>query len=190
MFVGGVADAAGVELGEEVDGAAIGEGAELSADGRVLEGGHDVHHRFRRLESADIEEGAGVFAGGAAAAGGRAKLDGRGGGGAGDLDLEFFGALDEVFPGEGVGELRGELVVERDRVVVVDQDEVFADGEAGPALEDERVFFAAGDDAHVEARGVVGGGGGGCIHKMGAMVEGYSEQRMRSMVKGSGARTA
>ena len=168
MFVGGVLDAAGVELGEEVDGFAVRERAELSADRRVFERGHDVHHGFRRFESADVEERAGVLAGGAAAAGGWAELDGRGGGGASDLHLKFVGALDEVFPREGVGKLRGELVVERNGIVIVDEDEVFADGEAGPAFEDERVFFAAGDDAHVEAGGIVGGGSGvhGCIHKM------------------------
>lgn len=187
MLVRGMADAMGVEFGEEVDGFAIGERAELSADGRLLERGHDVHHRFRWFESTDIEERAGVFANGAAGAGGWTKLDGRGCGDAGDLDLKFVGTLDEVFPGEGVGKLRGELVVERDGIVVVDQDEVFADGEAGPPLEDERVFFAAGDHAHVE---VGGREVGGCIHKMGAAVEVYSAQRVRSIVNGSGARTA
>lgn len=193
MLVGSVADAAGVELGEQVDGLAIGERAELSAGRCVFERGKDVEHRLRRFEAADVEQRAGIFAGGAAAAGGRTEFDGRGGGGAGDLHLKFVGALDEVFPGEGVGELGGELVVERDGIVVVDQDEVLADGELAPAFEDERVLLAAGNDADVEERGIVSGGRGvgGCIHRMNSRMKGfYSAQRMRSIVNGSGARTA
>src|SRR5690606_14341905 len=64
----------------------------------------------------------------------------------------------QILPVERARKLCRELVVKRHRIVVVDQHEMLAHVEAGPALENQRVLLAARDDPHVEMRQVHGVG--------------------------------
>ena len=83
-----------------------------------------------------------------------------------DLDAEFFGAFHEMLPGECAGPLSGELVVERHGVVIVQQDEVIANGQVEPGFDDQSVFDRAwnGTDVHdfIVANEV--GGSDVCFH--------------------------
>ena len=49
-----------------------------------------------------------------------------------------------MLPGEGVGPLRGELIVERHRVMVVEKNEVVANPQFQPLFDDESVFDGTG----------------------------------------------
>lgn len=68
----------------------------------------------------------------------------------GGFNADFARKAHEVFPGERVRPLRGELVAERHRIVIVEQDEVVANGQFELGLEDEAVFHGArnGTDVH------------------------------------------
>src|ERR1039457_75153 len=55
----------------------------------------------------------------------------------GDLDAKFARAFDKVFPGECRRPLCGELVVERDGIMVVQQNEMVADRQAEPCFDDQ-----------------------------------------------------
>ena len=67
----------------------------------------------------------------------------------GDLHAEFIRAFDEMFPGERTRPLRCELVVERHGIVIVEQDEMVADGQRQPGLDDQAVFDRTGNRPHV-----------------------------------------
>ena len=67
----------------------------------------------------------------------------------GDLDAKFVRAFDQVLPGERSRPLGGELVVERDGIVVVEQDEMAADRKVKPGLNDQAVFDRTGNWTHV-----------------------------------------
>src|ERR1035437_910369 len=54
-----------------------------------------------------------------------------------------------MFPGKRVRPLRGELVAERNWIVIVEQDEVVANGQLEPGLDDEAVFHGARNGTHV-----------------------------------------
>ena len=67
----------------------------------------------------------------------------------GELDAEILRAALQVVPGKCAGEFGLELVAQRHGVVVIQQDEVIADRQFAPGLQDEPMFDGAGDRAHV-----------------------------------------
>ena len=70
--------------------------------------------------------------------------------GLGDLDAIYLGPAFEVIPGECLGILGGELITQRQRVVVVEQNEVAPGGEFMPDAEDQAVLDGTRDGAHIE----------------------------------------
>ena len=66
-----------------------------------------------------------------------------------DLNAYLAGNVNEVLPGESVRPLRGELVAERDRIMVVEQDEVVANGKLEEGLHNEPMFHGARNGTHV-----------------------------------------
>lgn len=60
-----------------------------------------------------------------------------------DLHTELCRAFEEMIPSECARPLRGELVVEQDGVVIVQQDEVFADRQSKPASDVKACVFSA-----------------------------------------------
>jgi len=54
-----------------------------------------------------------------------------------------------MLPGEGVRPLRGELVVERHWIMVIEQDEMVADRQFQPLLDDESMLDGTGYRSHV-----------------------------------------
>jgi len=81
-----------------------------------------------------------------------------------DLHADFRRAFDQMFPSERVRPLRGELVVERHGIVVVEQDEVVAHGQLEPGLDDEAVFHGARNGTHVHDFVRADEGFSGCVH--------------------------
>ncbi len=67
----------------------------------------------------------------------------------GDPDTELFGTARHVIPGERPRELRLKLVAQRHRVVVIEEDEVIAQGQVEPGLENQTMLDRAGNRAHV-----------------------------------------
>jgi len=55
-----------------------------------------------------------------------------------------------VLPGEHIRPLRGELVAERDGIMIVEQDEVVTHWQLEPRLNDEAVFNGARNGTHVQ----------------------------------------
>jgi len=51
-------------------------------------------------------------------------------------------AFNEVLPGEGARPLRRELIIQRHRVMVVQEDEMVANGHFQPGADDQTVFDA------------------------------------------------
>lgn len=108
------------------------------------------------------------------APGGRRR--GRGGGPLGGLDRlelrypdpEILGPALGVVPAECPGELGLKLIAQRHRVVVVQEDEVAADRQVEPALQDLAVLHPARDGSDVEEVGIgldrLLGEGGGVFH--------------------------
>ncbi len=106
-----------------------------------------------------------------------------------DLYLKFLRTSHDVFPRERARKLSGKLVVERNGIVIVDEHEMRAHGEIGPALKNEAVFYAAGNLAHIEVREIKAIG---CLAHQGEVgVSVASAPSVRSIVKGpAAARTA
>jgi hypothetical protein len=66
-----------------------------------------------------------------------------------DFYAEFFRAFYEMLPGESIRPLRGELVIKRHGIVIVEQDEMVADRQFKPLFDDESVFDGTGNRTNV-----------------------------------------
>ena len=67
----------------------------------------------------------------------------------GDFHPEFLRALRQVFPGKRVRPLRGKLVAQRHRIVVIQDYKMVADREVQPGADDEAVFYGTGNRADI-----------------------------------------
>jgi len=67
----------------------------------------------------------------------------------GDFHAGFPRNVDEIFPRECVRPLGGELVAERRRIMVVEEDEVVANRQFKPGAYDQAVFDGTGNRSHI-----------------------------------------
>jgi hypothetical protein len=67
-----------------------------------------------------------------------------------DFDLKLRRALHQVFPRKGLWPFCGELIIQRHRIMIVLQNEIIADGQVQPFLDDQSVLDGAGNrpDVH------------------------------------------
>ena len=66
-----------------------------------------------------------------------------------DFHAKFVRTFNEMFPLERARPLSGELVVKWHRIVVIQQDEMIADGQLKPGLNNQAMFDRTGNRAHV-----------------------------------------
>lgn len=67
-----------------------------------------------------------------------------------DLHPKFLGAPLQIFPREGLGKFSVELIIERNRIVIVEQNEMLPDGQIEPALKDLRVLCTTRNRPDIE----------------------------------------
>ncbi len=67
----------------------------------------------------------------------------------GDFHPEISGPFLDVFPAAGARKFSVKLIAQRNRVVIIQKDEVITDGEVMPRLKDHAVFDGARDWANV-----------------------------------------
>ena len=63
----------------------------------------------------------------------------------GNFNPNFIRAFDQMLPGEGAGPLSRELVEQRNRVMVIEENEMSADGEINPGLDDQSMLDRTGN---------------------------------------------
>lgn len=83
-----------------------------------------------------------------------------------DLHAGLAGNVDQMLPGKCVRPLCGELVAERYRVVVVEEDKMLAHRQVQPLLDDQPVFDGAGNGAYVHDAIRADEGFSCCIHSV------------------------
>lgn len=146
--------------------------AQRHAAGQGLERVEDKDQRLRWLIPAYVDF---LEAGGRCRCSGSARPGGRRGCGCSraagwnglelrDLDAEILWTALDIVPRESPGKFGIELIAQRHGIMIVEQDEMLADREIDPALEDLSVFDAARDGANVENEVEIGSGGGELVH--------------------------
>ena len=66
-----------------------------------------------------------------------------------DLHARFAGNVDQMLPGKSFRPLCGELVAKWHGIMIVEQDEVVANGQLEPSLNNEAVLHGARNGAHI-----------------------------------------